>query len=286
MKSEYAFVIMQVGHKGSPERRRADEVYKYVVTPALEKLSLAPYRSDLDATPGPINPQMLRKLLEARVVIADLTGRNPNVFYELGIVHSFARPVISLADRAQLLPFDTHDERVIELGDHTDALPVTQAEEGKAALARALEIVLRADYVPGSPVAEVAARRSLEQLAPENPIAAELAAIRGSLSAISLQLRQDRRYTGRWLASAAAREPLQRPLPLYSEGLTLDERFRIELLAEDDRELHDALTRILQHPKSERLLETALEFRRSASSDKEHERDSGEKDSTEDDNTS
>jgi hypothetical protein len=206
MSGDYAFVIMQVGQKGSPERRRADEVYRFVVTPALETVGLAPYRADLDATPGPINPQMLRKLLEARVVIADLTGRNPNVFYELGIVHSFARPVVSMADRAQLLPFDAHDERVIELGDHKDSLGVTQAEEGRVALTRALEIVLQADYVPNSPVAEVAARRSLDQLAPKNPIAAELTSIRQTLSVISMQLRQDRRYTGRWLANAAAQQ--------------------------------------------------------------------------------
>jgi hypothetical protein len=138
MSDDHAFVIMQVGQKGSPDRRRADEVYRYVVTPALEKVALAAYRSDLDPTPGPVNPQMLRRLLEARIVIADLTGRNPNVFYELGIVHSFARPVVALVDSARSLPFDAQDERVIELGEHRDALSVTQAEEARAALGRAL----------------------------------------------------------------------------------------------------------------------------------------------------
>jgi hypothetical protein len=49
---------------------------------------------------------MLAELLTARVVIADLTGRNPNVFYDLGITHSFARPLISIADSAGSLPFD------------------------------------------------------------------------------------------------------------------------------------------------------------------------------------
>lgn len=248
MNGEYAFVIMQVGNKGSPDRRRADEVFRFVITPALAKVDLAAYRADLDPTPGPINPQMLRKLLEARVVIADLTGRNPNVFYELGIVHSFVRPVITLADSAQLLPFDTHDERVIELGDHHAALSVTQAEEAKAALERALEIVLRADYVPGSPVAEVAARRSLDQLAPENPIAAELAAIRESLST----LRDEQQHYRR----------LSKPGVL---GLLIrrGDPGEPSLIIEDD------LRRVLQHPDGERLLNEFIKIRRSASSGKD-----------------
>jgi len=100
---------MQVGQKGSPDRKRADDVYSYVVAPALDEVGPKPYRSDLDPTPGQVNAQMLRRLLEATVVIADLTGRNPNVFYEFGIVHAFARPVVALADRASALPFDAHD---------------------------------------------------------------------------------------------------------------------------------------------------------------------------------
>jgi hypothetical protein len=181
MSENLVFVIMQVGEKGSPDRRRADEVYNYVVAPIVQKAGLQLYRSDLDATPGQVNQQMLRKLLEARVVIADLTGRNPNVFYELGIVHSFARPVIALVDTAKSLPFDAHDERVIELGEHGSSLSVAQAEGAKIALAQALDVVLAADYVPASPLAEVAAGRSLDQLAPGDPVAAELAAIRESM---------------------------------------------------------------------------------------------------------
>jgi hypothetical protein len=115
MGEEYAFVILQVGARGSPERKRADDAYNYVVAPTLRERGLQPFRSDLDPTPGQINEQMLRKLLEARVVIADPTGRNLNVFYEFGVAHSFARPVIALVDSARSLPFDDHDERVIEL---------------------------------------------------------------------------------------------------------------------------------------------------------------------------
>ena len=102
----------------------------------------------------------------------------------MGIVHSFARPVIALVDSAKSLPFDAHDERVIELGEYSGSLSATQAEEAKVALERALDVVLASGYVPASPLAEVAAGWSLDRLAPENPIAAELAAVRESMAAL------------------------------------------------------------------------------------------------------
>src|SRR5689334_11596113 len=116
MPDDQVFVVMQVGAKDSPERKRADEIYDYVIKPALTQFKLKAYRSDQDFTPGAITPKLLTELIESRLVIADLTGRNPNVFYELGISHSFARPLISIADSVDSLPFDAKDERVIELG--------------------------------------------------------------------------------------------------------------------------------------------------------------------------
>src|SRR5579859_5482676 len=99
-----AFVIMQVGATESAERKRADEIYEFLIAPSVRESGLEPYRSDLDATPGAITPRMLSELLNARIVIADLTARNANVFYELGVTHSFVRPLILIAESAASLP--------------------------------------------------------------------------------------------------------------------------------------------------------------------------------------
>lgn len=180
-----AFVVMQVGAKDSPERKRADEIYSFIVAPAIKEAGLEPYRADLDLSPGGITSKMLSELLNARVVIADLTGRNPNVFYELGITHSFARPLISIADSARSLPFDTKDERVIELGEYSPVgLTYVQGEQAKTALRESLRIVLADNYSPPSPLREVAANRSVDQLAPSDPVAAEMAQMRETLEVI------------------------------------------------------------------------------------------------------
>lgn len=182
---ERVFVIQQIGSKDSSERKRADEIYQGIIVPAVNSAGLEAYRADLDLTPGAITAKMLSELLKARVVIADLTGRNPNVFYELGITHSFARPLISIADSANSLPFDAKDERIIELGEYPPSgLGLMQGQKAIALLRESLRIVLEDDYAPPSPLREVAANRSVDQLAPDNPIAAEMAQMRESLEEI------------------------------------------------------------------------------------------------------
>lgn len=183
--SEQAFVVMQIGEKGSPERKRADEIYDFVIVPALKQFKIVPYRADLDPSPGAITQKMLSELVGASLIIADLTGRNPNVFYELGIAHSFAKPLISIADAVSSLPFDAKDERVIELGEYSTAgLTYAQGERAKASLVESLRVVIADGYIPPSPLKEIAASRSVDQLAPDNPLAAEMAQIRESVDDI------------------------------------------------------------------------------------------------------
>jgi hypothetical protein len=188
--NERVFTIMQIGAKDSLERKRADEIYNFIVVPAVAGVGLEAYRADLDYSPGAITPKFLSELLSARLVIADLTGRNPNVFYELGIAHSFARPLISIADSTSSLPFDTKDERIIELGEYSSSgLTYTQGEQAKTSLQESLKIVLADGYVPPSPLRELAANASVDRLAPENPIAAELAQVREYLEEMRYLLR-------------------------------------------------------------------------------------------------
>jgi hypothetical protein len=197
MMADRAFVILQIGDRDSSERKRADEIFNYIIVPAVRHVGLDPYRADLDSTPGAITTKMLSELLSSRIVIADLTRHNPNVFYELGIAHSFARPLISIADSSSSLPFDTKDERVIELGEYlSSGLTFAQGEAAKVSLQNSLRIVLGDDYIPPSPLRGVAAYQSVDKLAPENPVAAEMARMRETLDEIR------KRVAGRTVAAS------------------------------------------------------------------------------------
>jgi hypothetical protein len=183
---EYVFVISQVGEKGSPERNRANEVYEYIVKEVAQANGLAAKRSDLDPTPGQITTQIVQGIINAKIIVADLTGRNPNVYYELGVANSFAKPVILLVRDTAGLPFDVRNERMIVLGDG-DILGVGEAAEAKKNLQAAFEVVLKPDYKVTNLVTEAAAARSLDALAPDDPIASELSAIRDKLDELATQ---------------------------------------------------------------------------------------------------
>ena len=174
-----AFVVMQVGAEESAERRRADEVTDFVLQPVLEsdEFGIQLVRSDQDATPGTITQKMLSDLVGADVVVADLTGRNPNVYYELGIAHAFQKIVITLGPDSGL-PFDVQNERTIPLPPAGEKLGALEAQRAKERLTTALRIVLAEGYEATSPLSDIANRRSLDALASSDPVAEQLAALR------------------------------------------------------------------------------------------------------------
>lgn len=116
MASDYpdeCFFISPVGEEGSPERERADGVLRTIVEPAAASVGLTAIRADHMADPGQITTQIIDHLIGAAATVADLTDGNPNVFYELGVRHSFRKPVALLAERETTLPFDAYQMRTI-----------------------------------------------------------------------------------------------------------------------------------------------------------------------------
>jgi hypothetical protein len=107
------FVISPIGAEGSPVREHADEVFDFVIKPALDACGIEAFRSDHLLEPGKISDQMFKAILNEDLCIAVLTGYNPNVFYELAIAQAAARPTIILIEKGQLLPFDIQDVRCV-----------------------------------------------------------------------------------------------------------------------------------------------------------------------------
>jgi hypothetical protein len=107
------FVISPIGAPGSPTRKHADQVFKFVIEPALTACRIKPIRSDQLNEPGRISDQMLRAIFDHDLCIAVLTGANPNVYYELAVAQSARRPVVILIEDGQPLPFDVQDFRVL-----------------------------------------------------------------------------------------------------------------------------------------------------------------------------
>ena len=71
------------------------EYYSKIYEPAIEKAGLKAVRADDDIFgTGKIIDQIWSGINSAKVLIAELTSRNPNVYYELGLAHALKKPVV------------------------------------------------------------------------------------------------------------------------------------------------------------------------------------------------
>lgn len=109
------FYITPIGEEGTEERRHSDLFLGSLVEPALEPFGLKVVRADAIDKPGLITRQIIDFLLRSRLVIADLSYHNPNVFYELALRHAARLPVVQLIRALDRIPFDLHQVRTIKI---------------------------------------------------------------------------------------------------------------------------------------------------------------------------
>ena len=106
-KSDSVFVMM-------PFEEPLGEYYEKIYKPSIEKAGLTPIRADSDIFgSGKIIDQILTGIRQAKVLVAELTSRNPNVFYELGLAHALKKPVVLVSSNMSDVPFDLQHVRVI-----------------------------------------------------------------------------------------------------------------------------------------------------------------------------
>ncbi|MBC6934417.1 MAG: DUF4062 domain-containing protein [Chloroflexi bacterium] len=88
-------------------------IYTDHIVPVADELKLAIKRGDNFYSEHAIMAEVWSAIYASRVVIAECTGRNPNVFYELGIAHTLGKPAIMLTQDIEDVPFDLRHLRVI-----------------------------------------------------------------------------------------------------------------------------------------------------------------------------
>ena len=106
---DYCFVLMPFG-----DVRDLQAVYRDHVKAVIERCGLRCERADDIYDVTGVMQSVWEGINRARLVVADLTERNPNVFYELGIAHTLGKPVIMLTQSIDFVPFDLRHLRCIE----------------------------------------------------------------------------------------------------------------------------------------------------------------------------
>jgi hypothetical protein len=96
-----------------PFDKRYDSIYRDVILPVTDELGFGAIRSDDIFDVKPIMRDIWENINTAKFLIAVLSGKNPNVFYELGLSHSIGKLVILLSDRIRDVPFDLRHLRIV-----------------------------------------------------------------------------------------------------------------------------------------------------------------------------
>ena len=113
------FVVSPIGETDSEIRSNADKLFKYIISPVCESCGFEPVRVDQINDSDSITQTIIDKLLSSELVIADISGHNPNVFFEMGYIKCTDKPIIHLKKKGETIPFDVNTVRTFEY-DLTD----------------------------------------------------------------------------------------------------------------------------------------------------------------------
>lgn len=171
------FVVSAFGATPDDQRRHK-QVLRHLVRKVLGSRFKVVRADEIDEE-GLITNQIIEHLLEDDLVVADLTGLNPNVFYEVAVRHAARKPIVHLMTAGQEIPFDIANMRAVPYAlDDPDAL-----EEAQAELARKVKSIEDADWVaapnPISAAREVSLLQGSEE--PEARAAGDILAAVGEL---------------------------------------------------------------------------------------------------------
>ncbi len=161
---ENCFIITPIGSPDSDIYKKTTGLLEAVIEPVLKKLGLQAIPAHQIASPGSIPKQILRHIVNDRLVIANLTGLNPNVMYELAVRHAVKLPLVMLAEFGTELPFDVKDQRTIFYSD-----TYVGVEACKKQLEAAINLLLGDNYEPENPIYDaIETNQIIKNIAPES----------------------------------------------------------------------------------------------------------------------
>ena len=136
------FYISPIGDEGTENRQHADLFLGSIIEPALEEFKLKVVRADQIGKPGMITSQIIQYIIRSKLVIADLSFHNPNVFYELALRHVCRLPTVQVIRKVDKIPFDIDQFRTIQIDTSSIYTMVPNLQTYKAEIARQVRTVL------------------------------------------------------------------------------------------------------------------------------------------------
>ncbi|EDN2113878.1 MULTISPECIES: hypothetical protein [Enterobacter] len=136
------FVIMPIADMAGYDQRHFDRVYSHLIKPACVASGFKPVRADEVNNSNLIVLDILKRIVESDIAICDLSGRNPNVMYELGLRQAFNKKTVLIKDDRTISPFDVQAFRYCE---YDSSLRIDNAFNNIKSLEKAISSTFEAD---------------------------------------------------------------------------------------------------------------------------------------------
>lgn len=155
------FVVGPIGGVGTPTRTHADWLLEGIIIPVFEKhfSDFIVERADKITQPGMIDAQVITRLLDSALVIADMSLLNANAFYEMGIRHMAQKPIIHMFLDGSEIPFDVKPYRAIPFS----VVHPKDLVDAQEALRNAITDAIAENHFVDNPVTRARGQLNLEQ---------------------------------------------------------------------------------------------------------------------------
>ena len=121
-----------------PFVKEMDPIYIDHIKPVVESEGISCQRADEIVGTSIITFDIWEKINRSRFIIADLTGKNPNVFYEIGLAHALGKEVILITQTMTDVPFDLKSLRCIVYSFRPRGMKELEVE-----LIKTIQIIMR-----------------------------------------------------------------------------------------------------------------------------------------------
>lgn len=141
--SKKCLIISTIYEEGTTERDSFDDKIRYMIKPVLRELGYETILADERYIVGMISAKTIKEIINADMMIVDISDNNPNIFYQIAIRNSLNRPLIILKQPTQGPLYDIDESRILSIDGSSPRLwhetitklkiQILNAEKNKAA---------------------------------------------------------------------------------------------------------------------------------------------------------
>ncbi len=140
------FIIMPIADHPNYEDGHFDRVYDFLIKPACAKAGYKAIRADDSKATHMIIHDILKNLVQCDMAICDLSSKNANVFYELGLRQAFNKKTILITDGKEKAPFDIGAFR------YTEYSPTLRIDECSNSINEIVQMLIETERAPDNDI--------------------------------------------------------------------------------------------------------------------------------------